>query len=631
MRTALPLLLVILGALWLFVGLPRSAVPPRGPAPPPPLPPVLAQGYAGRATCESCHRETAHAWGESPHGRHAVARGTPLGGADLAVGSVWMQAYLKRDAEGWHRILPQCLDLRETRWRPVTEVLEAIAGPRGDRPAMTEAMVAGRDFDTQCAGCHTSGPSVAIDLVSGRLRSGWRDAAIDCEACHGPGLAHAESWRRLDAEPVHMPRLESLPAAQAVALCARCHGGPPAAGDFGLADAVHFVGSLQTDARQTPDGTSLGQGYQYAAFSRSPCYTRGGLTCTGCHDPHGPGRRPFAHADALCTRCHEDHAARAHHHHPPASAGARCVACHMPQLLDGVMAHQRDHRIGSPLPHGAAVRDACTACHADRDKAWAVRAYAGWWGEPDAATHQAVVALALAEERAGAGREDLAAAQIHPDPWIRARAGELLGDLGRLLQDPVAEVRLHGLVLAARAPDALRWLEVARGDAHPRIRGQALALLGERGGLGEDLTPEQREDLGVFVRQVRGAAGARLRLAAAEVAAGRCEAAVEHLTQALGVEPDRTEGWALLIQAYERLHDGDAVRLATVRWAEAHGRALARGRLAPAAFQAAVAAEITGGRADLARVMLQAALERLAPGPARIPVEQMLARLRATR
>lgn len=627
MKSAFLWLLLLLGAVALFVKLQEPPAPVRQIPRSGPLARVIEEGYAGRAACESCHRKESQAWGSSPHGQHAIMRAEPLGGADLAVGSVWMQAYLKRDAAGYHRIVSQCWDLREERWRPVTEVLEAIAGPRGDRPAMTQSAIAGRDFDTQCAGCHTSGPTARIDLVSGRFVSGWRDAAIDCEACHGPGLAHADSWRRLDPEPVAMVRLEDLETRPATTMCARCHGGPPTVGDFGLEDAAHFVGTLRTDATQTADGTSLGQGYQYAGFVRSPCFFEGGLSCSGCHDPHGPGLRPMAHIDALCARCHEPQAGRSHHHHPLPSEGARCINCHMPQLLDGVMAHQRDHRIGSPLPHSAAVRDACTACHTDRDKAWARKEYERLWGAPPAATLAAVEAIAAAEAREGAARSELLAAQLHRDPWIRARAGELLDDPERLLADPVAEVRLHGLYLAGRRADPDALLALAAQDPEARVRGQALSLQAERAGVAVRPTPAQRADLEVFVRQVRGAAFARVLLGQDDLAQQRFEQAIEHLTYVLGLHPERSDAWRLLARAYEGLHELDNATLAHSRWAESHARALASGRLSLSGFQGIVGAEVEAGRRPLARLILESAVERLPPGSQRSQVEQMLLRL----
>ena len=57
------------------------------------------------------------------------AGGEPEGGADIAVGSQWMQAYMRRDDSGLHRIVAEARDLTEREWRPVDDVLDAIQGP----------------------------------------------------------------------------------------------------------------------------------------------------------------------------------------------------------------------------------------------------------------------------------------------------------------------------------------------------------------------------------------------------------------------------------------------------------------------------------------------------------------------
>ena len=84
---------------------------------------------AGSAACKSCHPTIHAAWESSHHGRTAQPVATPPGGADLAIGSSWVQVYLRKDESGLHRLVPECFDLRERRWRDVEEVLDAIRGP----------------------------------------------------------------------------------------------------------------------------------------------------------------------------------------------------------------------------------------------------------------------------------------------------------------------------------------------------------------------------------------------------------------------------------------------------------------------------------------------------------------------
>ena len=71
-------------------------------------------------------------------------------------------------------------------------------------------------------------------------------------------------------------------------------------------------------------------------------------------DPRGQIREPFAGAneDHMCTQCHAPlavpAAVAAHTHHDPAGEGARCVGCHMPRIVYGVLDIHRSHRIEIP-------------------------------------------------------------------------------------------------------------------------------------------------------------------------------------------------------------------------------------------------------------------------------------------
>ena len=62
----------------------------------------------------------------------------------------------------------------------------------------------------------------------------------------------------------------------------------------------------------------------------------------------------------------------AHAHHDPAGEGARCVGCHMPRIVYGVLDVHRSHRIEIPKVPPASARcwlraapDACTLCHVE--------------------------------------------------------------------------------------------------------------------------------------------------------------------------------------------------------------------------------------------------------------------------
>jgi hypothetical protein len=496
-----------------------------------PAPAPAAAGYAGSARCAACHAAEARAWAQTAHGLHgsfAIEKPEPTA---LAVGSRWMQAYLLETPSGLHRINERCWDLTAKDWRGVPEVLAEIAGSGRDdleRPGPATLMpLTGRTFETDCAGCHASGAFLdvgGLDVQSGlgRLRAQRQEEAISCEACHGPGLSHAQAWAKADASRP-MVRLEKLTPRESLALCARCHGGPPTVGDFGPADAPHYVAQIGMAGAHFPDGRAAGQVYQVDAFVRSGCHLEGGLVCADCHDPHGPGRHGGASGDWACTRCHEGFAARSHTHHAPDQPGARCVECHMPRVLTGLLAHQRDHRIGVPLPQVRSSPDACTACHKDRDKDWASEAWSRWWGAPPQATIDAVAALA----RARRGERDdaaLARALEHPDAYFRAVAVRTLERAEAVLDDPLPEVRLVAASVAGSGPGGQAALERLTRDPSLRVRAaawQRAAAFGRR------VPVQALGDLVAAARHELGNADVRLLVAELERTGGSRRSAAE--------------------------------------------------------------------------------------------------------
>ncbi len=569
----------------------------------------IASGFAGVDACRGCHPAETKAWEMSPHGRHAIPVATPDGGSDGAVGSRWMQAYLRRDAIGFHRIVPTCFDLTTKKWRDVESVLDEIRGPKAPEEAhQPKSKIEDISFELSCSGCHASGSSFVFDIEARRMRSTWRSLAIDCEACHGPGREHGEAWERND--PVALARLEKLPARASTALCARCHGGPAVSPAFSVDDAIDFIGLQRGLHSKFAHGASSGHIYQHEAFLRSPCHREGGLTCADCHDPHGPGMRPAPHVDAMCTRCHEDRATRAHTHHDITGDGARCVSCHMPRLLGGMIANRRDHRISSPLPAAAEAPDACTTCHQDRDKAWAEEAYRTWWGDPPRPTVDAIGLV----HRARSGDVDGPALRkllMHDDPFFRIAAAQMLNEWATLYDDLVPELRLFA-IQRDRAGDRPARLREALDDPEVRIRAAAIVALDA---LGRRARAEDMADLGAAVRHDRDAPALHVLLGLLELEHGEAALALTRFEQVIVFHPDHLHAWLGLAAAQAALgRSAVATRaFATMRlnWAE------------PNEMDGLVDAQMSAGRVRAARLLLEACA-RHAPQPARVRAVQML-------
>jgi predicted CXXCH cytochrome family protein len=349
------------------------------------------------------------------------------------VGSRRYQQYLARDGDTYWR-LPVAWHVEEQRWFPMTGAF-LFSDPSGDAvdAPVGRPVFGGGDFDRHvtrwndnCVFCHNVAPDPARDPGSGRFATTVAELGVACEACHGPGAEHVTR----NANPLRRWMLQSggaadptivnpsrLTPARAADLCGRCHGqriadqiapllehGDPfvPGDDLALESSplwrdTPLGGDTEAFAeRFWDDGTPRLTAYEYQGLLQSPCTMRGPMTCTSCHgmhegDPRGQIRARFGGraSNTLCTGCHTalaaPEAARLHAHHDPAGegGGGRCVSCHMPRIVYGVLDMHRSHRIEIPEParDAAAGRpDACTGCHVERTVAWAEASARGLWG-----------------------------------------------------------------------------------------------------------------------------------------------------------------------------------------------------------------------------------------------------------
>jgi predicted CXXCH cytochrome family protein len=376
-----------------------------------------------------------------------------------AVGSRRYQQYLAAEGDALWR-LPVAYDLVDRRWFPMTGAFlfsDDAEVARGDARPSYGGGVFDRHvtrWNDNCVFCHNVAPDPGRDPASGAFRTTVAELGIACEACHGPGAEHvrrnADAVRRNllaatgQADPTIVNPSRLAPA-RAADDCGRCHGqriaddvGPfLARGDPFVAgdDLALYSSPLWQDtplhgdrqafaARFWGDGTPRLTAYEYQGMLQSACAIRGALTCTSCHgmhegDPRGQLRAAFAGggaaADKMCTGCHKALAApdalAAHAHHDPAGEGARCVGCHMPRIVYGVLDVHRSHRI--EIPDAARARaagrpDACGGCHVGNPSA-ALEAVVD--GDPVTRAISAD-ALGRAPVRAGASARDRSAALL---------------------------------------------------------------------------------------------------------------------------------------------------------------------------------------------------------------------------
>ena len=196
-----------------------------------------------------------------------------------------------------------------------------LTDPKNVEQAMARA-VSGAEL-VRCFSCHATSSTVNDKLDRSRIIPG-----ISCEACHGPGLKHANAQKLASAEGQVLdldPKTDlifdpaKLTPADAVDFCGSCHG---TWWDVKLAPPVGVA-----NVRSQP--------YR---LEKSRCWGKNGdarITCVACHDPHQKLVRDTASYDKNCLSCHvADSATKATADHlGPACKVSRkdCASCHMPK------------------------------------------------------------------------------------------------------------------------------------------------------------------------------------------------------------------------------------------------------------------------------------------------------------
>lgn len=319
-----------------------------------PLPP--AEAYAGSEACRSCHGQKHEDWGRTFHSavvqdarqRPEAVLGDFVAGVeglranevDYVVGGHWTQRYLRRIGGELYAV-PQSWSVASHRWE--TE----------DRWSWSR-----KPYHEYCVGCHTT-------RYDPSDRS-FVEHTVGCEACHGPGRAHAQS-----GDPRAIVNPARLSQDDQDLLCASCHvRGTDPSGRYQF--AVGYVPGYPLEEHYVPHKTRDDEDAR-SALLRLFREWRGRLergeppSCDVC----GVTRPAPAHepkrAAANCRTCHEFDAAYAAHTRHPEGVPLDCLDCHRPPEQDRTAA--RDvHAPEYFLVHGEAAGTltpvaACQQCH----------------------------------------------------------------------------------------------------------------------------------------------------------------------------------------------------------------------------------------------------------------------------
>jgi tetratricopeptide (TPR) repeat protein len=396
-----------------------------------------------------------------------------------------LQQYMIEFPKGRIQVLRVSWDTHKKQWFEVTPPDAPNERLAPDDPLHWTGV--GQNWNTTCAECHSTKLEKNYDLATDTYHTTFAEIDVSCEECHGPGSVHvalAKRWSPLWDRNVGygLARLKGPDPTVQIETCAKCHSRRHAIhADFRPGEPLldYYEPALLSPGLYHDNGQILDEVYEYGSFLESKMHANH-VRCSDCHNPHSlqlkyPGNR-------LCTQCHVagKYDTPSHYHHPSESAGASCIACHMPMRTYMVIHQRHDHSFRIPRPDltvALGTPNTCNDCHnlPSETPEWAAETIKKWYGDkrPDDPHWAPAIAAANRGEPQGEGL------------------------LVALLHRPAlpAIVKATALSLSNQYPtsDIAELQQKALDDANPLVRlaavqvllptepiTQFLALLGER-------------------------------------------------------------------------------------------------------------------------------------------------------
>lgn len=347
-----------------------------------------------------------------------------------------LQQYLVETEPGRLQALPWAWDARAEaegggRWY---HLYEGDTVPPGDRLHWKNPL---QNWNGMCADCHSTGLARNYDVSGDHFATTAASVNISCASCHGDAADHLLAMQQKSMLPsgsfsdiIHFSdsatsRFErnageatasnrgAPHAGREIEVCAACHSRrTPLTGKIDPAAPFldQFTPDLLDEGLYYPDGQIRDEVYVWGSFMQSKM-AAAGVTCSHCHDAHTLTLKRGG--NALCSSCHapEVFDTSDHHRHPPASHGAQCISCHMPQTTYMEIDARRDHSFKVPRPdlsQSLGTPNACISCHADMTNKAAATHSAAWYG-PRKADNRVAQTFAAARARDPAARAPLLA------------------------------------------------------------------------------------------------------------------------------------------------------------------------------------------------------------------------------
>ena len=196
-----------------------------------------------------------------------------------------------------------------------------------------------------CLTCHTDKGESLKGTPHGRAANPRSPLAGEgCEACHGPGKAHADAGG--DATKIRRFGKTGLSPREAAEVCTTCHVRGSHALWVGSQHEQRNVGCITCHSVHSPQGEKqikaatqpelCGACHRHIVnklyrFNHMPV-REGKMVCTSCHNPHGSTNvkllKVGTTVDETCTSCHAEKRGPYLWEHAPVANS--CVTCHDP-------------------------------------------------------------------------------------------------------------------------------------------------------------------------------------------------------------------------------------------------------------------------------------------------------------
>jgi predicted CXXCH cytochrome family protein len=328
---------------------------------------------------------------------------------DYTIGVKWQQTYATRLPGGEIQVFPLQYNRQEKRWVAFWKMIDT---PKSERAPVTNfpKLSSETAYLAHCGPCHTSQLRLTKPTSPEPKDLVFAEPGINCEMCHGPSGDHVASMR--SAKPGYNPPLKlqvefsKISSRDYVAICAQCHlqSAILGLGTDGEINYRHLPDTFYVHYRSRPygefalraiykDGRFRVISFAVESFRRSKCFQKGGAHCGHCHDFHPADSKNeralkfLDQPDQMCLQCHPEYAAKleAHTRHPAKSEGSRCVACHMPKIMNSVLFKTMTHQLDDIPDAEMTARfdqkespNACLICHTDKDIEWLGRELNKW-------------------------------------------------------------------------------------------------------------------------------------------------------------------------------------------------------------------------------------------------------------